>query len=99
MNENILKNLSLKNQYDEQWTFQKHKNRFTVIFAYPKALTSGCTEQALNYQANLEKFKTLHTDVVGLSKDPVKKLAEFSEKKELTYTLLSDEALEYIHFK
>lgn len=68
----------------------KGKNKVLVYF-YPKAMTPGCTTQACSLRDSKAELDALNTVVLGISPDPVKKLKGFEEKKELNFTLLSDE--------
>ncbi len=68
----------------------KGKNKVLVYF-YPKAMTPGCTTQACSLRDSKSELEALNTVVLGLSPDPVKKLKGFEEKKDLNFTLLSDE--------
>lgn len=68
------------------------KGKPVVIFFYPKALTTGCTQQACDFRDNIAALKKKKAIVLGVSKDPVKKLAKFKETHELNFPLLSDEA-------
>ncbi|MGF1765791.1 thioredoxin-dependent thiol peroxidase [Enterovibrio makurazakiensis] len=68
----------------------KGKNKVLVYF-YPKAMTPGCITQACSLRDSKGELEALNTVVLGLSPDPVKKLKGFEEKKELNFTLLSDE--------
>lgn len=63
-----------------------------VIFFYPKADTPGCTTESLDFSSLKPEFDKLGVTVVGVSRDPVKKLARFRAKHGLTVLLASDEA-------
>ena len=63
----------------------------TIIFFYPKALTSGCTIEVCDFQSSLNKFKNLGFEIIGASKDSIEKNIKFAEKYKLKYTLASDE--------
>ena len=63
----------------------------TVIFFYPKAMTSGCTIEVQDFQENLNKFKKLKFNIIGISKDSVDQNLKFAEKYNLKYLLGSDE--------
>ena len=69
--------------------FRDEKN--VVLYFYPRAMTPGCTVQACGIRDNRKALAKLDTVVLGVSPDPVKKLARFIEKEELNFTLLSDE--------
>ena len=62
-----------------------------VVYFYPKAMTPGCTVQAQGLRDSAKALKGLNTVVLGISPDPVKKLAKFVERDELNFQLLSDE--------
>ncbi|MBN8552398.1 MAG: peroxiredoxin [Caulobacterales bacterium] len=62
-----------------------------VIFFYPKADTPGCTNEAIDFSGLKPEFDQLGITVVGVSRDPVKKLARFRAKHGLTVALASDE--------
>lgn len=62
-----------------------------IIYFYPKAMTPGCTTQACDFRDRLERFSTDGYNILGISPDPVDKLAKFTEKEELNFPVLSDE--------
>ncbi|CAM3704645.1 thioredoxin-dependent thiol peroxidase [Parendozoicomonas haliclonae] len=62
-----------------------------LVYFYPKASTPGCTVQACSLTDHRSDFDDLDVVVLGLSPDPVKRLKNFEQKKELKITLLSDE--------
>ena len=67
------------------------KGKTVIVYFYPKADTSGCTKEACGFNEALPDFTGLDVAVIGISKDPVKKLDKFAEKYGLTFTLASDE--------
>ena len=69
--------------------FRDKKN--VVLYFYPKAMTPGCTVQACGIRDTKRRFSSRQTVVLGVSTDPVKKLAKFCEKENLNFDLLSDE--------
>ncbi|MEC8623184.1 MAG: thioredoxin-dependent thiol peroxidase [Bdellovibrionota bacterium] len=69
--------------------FKGKKN--VVVYFYPKALTPGCTTQACAIRDSKKKFDKSGTVILGISPDAPKKLMNFVEKKDLNFTLLSDE--------
>lgn len=62
-----------------------------VIFFYPKADTPGCTTEASDFSALRPDFDEKGVAVVGVSRDPIKKLARFRTKHDLNVILVSDE--------
>ncbi len=65
--------------------------RKLVLFFYPKADTPGCTLEAADFSRLSKAFAKAGAAVVGISADPVRKLARFRQKHDLAITLLSDE--------
>jgi peroxiredoxin Q/BCP len=61
-----------------------------VLCFYPAAMTPGCTTQACDFQDNLGVLENAGCAVVGISPDPVAKLAKFRAKEQLRFPLLSD---------
>ena len=62
-----------------------------VIFFYPKADTPGCTTEATDFSTLKTDFDQAGATVVGVSRDPIKKLARFRAKHDLSVVLASDE--------
>ena len=62
-----------------------------IVYFYPKAMTPGCTTQACDFRDSLESLAAHGYKVVGISPDPVDKLAKFVERDQLNFPLLSDE--------
>ncbi|MBI5156719.1 MAG: thioredoxin-dependent thiol peroxidase [Acidimicrobiia bacterium] len=64
--------------------------RNLVIYFYPKAMTPGCTTQACDLRDRHETFAKAGYAIVGISPDPVARLATFVEKEHLPFPMLSD---------
>ena len=65
--------------------------RKVVVFFYPKADTPGCTTESQDFSALIGEFEAANTTVIGVSRDPVKKLQKFQAKHDLKVVLASDE--------
>jgi len=63
----------------------------TIVYFYPAASTPGCTKQACDFRDSLASFTSAGYRVLGISPDPVKKLAAFAANEDLSFPLLSDE--------
>mgnify|MGYP000341898500 CR=1 FL=1 len=66
------------------------RGRHVVIFFFPAAMTPGCTTQACDFNSSLHHLEAAGYTVLGISPDPVPKLAQFTESAALTYPLASD---------
>jgi thioredoxin-dependent peroxiredoxin len=67
-----------------------------VLVFYPKAMTSGCTQQACEFRDELGGFRALDATVLAISPDPVARLGKFRDKEGLTFPLLSDASHEVL---
>jgi peroxiredoxin Q/BCP len=61
-----------------------------VLYAYPAAMTPGCTTQACDFRDSLEALDAAGLKVVGISPDSPEKLAAFRAAEGLTFPLASD---------
>lgn len=61
-----------------------------VLYAYPAAMTPGCTKQACDFRDSLDALAAAGISVVGISPDPPEKLAAFRATEGLTFPLASD---------
>lgn len=61
-----------------------------VLYAYPAAMTPGCTTQACDFRDSLVALNAAGVRVVGISPDPPEKLAKFRDRDALTFPLVSD---------
>ncbi|GIU06602.1 peroxiredoxin [Shewanella sp. c952] len=83
---------TLQNQNDETISLSEALQTGPVlVYFYPKASTPGCTVQACGLRDSQPQLNDLSVTVFGISPDPVAKLAKFSDKQSLNFSLLSDE--------
>ncbi|MEP3345914.1 MAG: thioredoxin-dependent thiol peroxidase [Litoreibacter sp.] len=61
-----------------------------VLYFYPKDSTPGCTTQAIGFTEHLQAFTDAGCEIIGISKDSVKKHDNFVKKHSLGITLASD---------
>ena len=61
-----------------------------VLFWYPAAMTTGCTKEACHFRDIAAEFEAVGAQRVGISADAPEKQAQFDEKNDLGYPLLSD---------
>ncbi|MDD1663137.1 MAG: peroxiredoxin [Methanomicrobiales archaeon] len=66
------------------------RGRWVVLYFYPRDNTPGCTLEAIQFSAALEKFAELGAQVIGISTDSPESHERFVEKHQLTVLLLSD---------
>src|SRR5207237_4448381 len=61
------------------------------LYAYPAAMTPGCTTQACDFRDNIASLRGAGYEVVGISPDSPAQLAKFRERDSLTFPLVADE--------
>ena len=62
-----------------------------VLYFYPKDDTSGCTQEAIDFNSLRDSFSAAGAQVIGVSPDSVKSHDKFKVKHDLGLTLLADE--------
>ncbi|MEJ5230439.1 MAG: peroxiredoxin, partial [Pseudothermotoga sp.] len=68
--------------------------KYTVLYFFPKANTSGCTKEAQEFSKQIDWFNSHRAQIYGVSKDSPETLKNFKEKYELKVNFLSDENCE-----
>lgn len=66
------------------------RGRKVLLYAYPAAMTPGCTKQACDFRDSLAGLQAAGYEVVGISPDKPEKLANFRERDAITFPLVSD---------
>jgi peroxiredoxin Q/BCP len=82
---------SLPTDTGEQLTLADLRGRRVVLYAYPAAMTPGCTTQACDFRDNIASLRGAGYEVIGISPDPPARLATFRERDHLTFPLVADE--------
>jgi peroxiredoxin Q/BCP len=83
-------NFNLKDQNEKTVKLSDFKGRKLLLFFYPKASTSGCTQQARNVRDAAPELAKLNAAAVGVSPDEPKDQKKFDDKNTLGFPLLSD---------
>lgn len=65
--------------------------RKLVLYFYPRADTSGCTKEAIDFTRLKGAFSKAGTEILGVSADPVAAQDKFKAKHKLAIALASDE--------
>lgn len=64
--------------------------KWTILYFYPGAFTQGCTLEARYFQRDMDEYRQLDTQIVGVSVDPPEKNAQFCAAEGLDFYMLSD---------
>ncbi|NKB22327.1 MAG: thioredoxin-dependent thiol peroxidase [Alphaproteobacteria bacterium] len=67
------------------------KGKKFVLYFYPKDMTPGCTTEACGFRDAHPDFSKINAEIIGVSKDSVKRHDKFKEKYELPFALAADE--------
>ncbi|AVT30251.1 MULTISPECIES: thioredoxin-dependent thiol peroxidase [unclassified Plantactinospora] len=74
----------------ETLSLKELRGRKVVLYAYPRAMTPGCTTQACDFRDSLASLQAAGYEVVGISPDTPAELAKFRERDAITFPLVSD---------
>lgn len=67
-----------------------YSGKYLVLYFYPKDSTPGCTTEAIDFTASKADFAALNAEILGVSRDSLKKHDNFIAKKELGIVLGAD---------
>ena len=82
---------SMETETGDKIALKDCKGKKLVLYFYPKDDTPGCTTEAIEFSADLAKFKRAGAAVVGVSRDTVAKHQKFKDKHDLKVILGADE--------
>jgi len=86
----VAPDFSLLDDTETTRSLSDYRGSRVVLYAYPAAMTPGCTTQACDFRDSLDSLKAVGIVVLGISPDKPAKLAKFRERDGLTFLLLSD---------
>ena len=81
---------ALPDQNGRTRSLAEFRDRWLVLYFYPKDDTPGCTEQACTFRDDLHKLEAMGAQVVGVSVDDVTSHLAFARKYNLPFPLLAD---------
>jgi peroxiredoxin Q/BCP len=71
-------------------SLKDYRNKWVVLYFYPKDFTSGCTLEAHNFQRDLAKYEQQGAVILGVSVDSADSHKSFCAKEGLSFKLLAD---------
>lgn len=87
----IVPDFSLPSTGDKTVSLSDFKGKNLVLYFYPRDNTSGCTMEAESFRDSYARFKRLHTEIIGVSRDSLKSHEKFRGQYGFKFDLLSDE--------
>jgi len=82
---------TLPDQHGNPVSLSGLRGKTVVLYFYPKADTPGCTAQACGVRDHRPEYEQADAVVLGVSPDPIKRVARFDEKYGLGFPLLADQ--------
>ncbi len=87
----VAPDFTLKTANREDWRLSDFRGRKNVVLAFvPFAFSSVCSAQLPSYEAELERFRDLDSEVVSVSMDSVHALTAWAKSMNTSFSLLSD---------
>lgn len=83
-------NLPLAGDPEERFTLKDAEGHKLVLLFFPMAFTSVCTDEACQASEDLNEYRRLNAEIVGISVDSPFSQAAWKEKEDFDIPLLSD---------
>lgn len=80
----------LPDQSGQLHSLEDYRDRWVVLYFYPKDQTPGCTTEACEFRDNIFAFRDLNAQILGVSLDDVGSHKKFADKHRLPFPLLAD---------
>lgn len=80
----------LLDQNGDMHSLEDYRDKWVILYFYPKDDTPGCTTEACEFRDSIFEFKKLGCQVLGVSLDDQSSHKEFAEKYSLPFPLLVD---------
>ncbi|MDO9007776.1 MAG: peroxiredoxin [Thiobacillus sp.] len=81
---------ALPDQHGKTHRLGDYAGRWLVLYFYPRDDTPGCTQEACRFRDDIGVLGDLDATVLGVSLDDSRSHAEFAQKYQLPFPLLSD---------
>ena len=85
-----LNGINIRYKNKTTWKLNDFKNKWLILYFYPKDFTAGCTIEAKGFSDLNYKFIKKNAEIVGISADTEESHDSFCNSKSISYTLLSD---------
>jgi peroxiredoxin Q/BCP len=66
------------------------RGQTVVLYFYPKDATPGCTTEGQDFRDAYPQFKSVNTQIFGISRDSLKSHENFKAKQNFPFELISD---------
>jgi peroxiredoxin Q/BCP len=82
--------LSLSATSKQTITADSLRDKFTILYFYPKDSSPGCTTEGLDFSALDAEFTALNAQIFGVSLDSLARHEAFKSKQNFPFELISD---------
>ena len=80
----------LPDQTGQLHSLEDYRDRWVVLYFYPKDETPGCITEACEFRDNILEFNKINAQILGVSFDDVESHQKFAEHHSLPFPLLAD---------
>lgn len=80
----------LPDQDGQLHSLEDYRDKWVVLYFYPKDETPGCTTEACEFRDNIFAYRKLGAQILGVSLDDVESHKAFAENHGLPFPLLAD---------
>ncbi len=80
----------LRDQDGQLHSLEDYRDKWVVVYFYPKDDTPGCTTEACEFRDDIFAFKELDCQILGVSLDDEVSHKAFADKYSLPFPLLAD---------
>ena len=80
----------LPDQDGQLHSLEDYRDRWVVLYFYPKDGTPGCTTEACEFRDNIFSYREMNVQILGVSLDDVESHKRFAEDYRLPFPLLAD---------
>lgn len=75
---------------DKSFKLSDYLGKNLVLYFYPKDSTPGCTNESIQFRDLYIEFRSVNTEIIGISRDSLKSHENFKAKFSLPFELASD---------
>ena len=90
MEKHIVSDFSLPCTGGTTFHLSEAKEKFLVLYFYPKDNTPGCTTESIQFRDRYQDFRKLGCAIYGISRDSLKSHENFKAKHGFPFELLAD---------
>ncbi len=83
---------------NKQAKLSDYLGKYLVLYFYPKASTPGCTTESCDFTELQPQFSDKNTQILGASKDTLKRQENFKAKYNFSFDLIADESEEVCNY-